>query len=804
VPYSGFSQERFIVMRVSFVKFIVGAVLLFSLHSSVWAVGQSAVITLVFPPGARATGLGEAFTAVSDDANATFFNPAGLGQDPLSNSWKSYSSMNGNILTSIASKRKKDFGSGDKIWAGTNHGIFKFNGKTWDSYERHLVSQGENLTTIAHKYMAVDNDNLISRVVYKLKVANGIEINRTKTVESYLRNEVSDSILKVKKTSVADLVTDIMGLSKIDRNPTEVYGKIASRVDSLKASKMADDIATLLKKKDLEFDELVELKIPYTIAVDDSVTTLVVDSLERLWVGTPHGLWRYDGTMWTPYTVLEGLPSNNITSVAVSHRGDVAVGTDAGVSINADGKWSRFGMEGGLADSVITALAYGKNDQLYVGTLRGLSVRKDSSWVQFDTSNGLLSNQIKTLYFDSKNRLWIGGNNGVSIYDESNWKRFKFPGSIVSSITEHGSGTMWLGSNNGAISYKQGKSHIDKNGRTREDPPEWRVFHSKNALKGDVVRGISVQGRDIWLGTTNSLNQYNYAERQILLFYEQLLPAFKIPDLWHFYLAFIWPTEDWGTLGLTINYINFGSNELTDEQGRVTGIARSWEGVFGLSYGIMLAHDFSGGLNIKYAHSALAPGLGSGDEGVGRTFAIDAGILKKNLFTKNFDIGLNFQNMGPSIFYISQDQRDPIPFTIKLGFSYKPIQTSFHDLRLVLDLNREFVDNSGKEPAPFYKAIYTNLFNDSTSLGDKLSEVNICGGLEYWYANFLALRLGTLLDKAGQRYELTLGLGIRYGNMNFDWSFIHSPLGFMKEIFPPEGSNGARDGQWRASFLFKF
>src|SRR5271157_3962899 len=76
---------------------------------NVCAIGQSAVITLVFPPGARATGLGEAFVGLADDANATFFNPAGLGQAPLANAWKSYKLGPDQKVTAIASKKKKNF-----------------------------------------------------------------------------------------------------------------------------------------------------------------------------------------------------------------------------------------------------------------------------------------------------------------------------------------------------------------------------------------------------------------------------------------------------------------------------------------------------------------------------------------------------------------------------------------------------------------------------------------------------------------------------------------------------------------------
>ena len=146
----------------------------------------------------------------------------------------------------------------------------------------------------------------------------------------------------------------------------------------------------------------------------------------------------------------------------------------------------------------------------------------------------------------------------------------------------------------------------------------------------------------------------------------------------------------------------FRTNELGAEIGR----ARSWEGVFGLSYGISVAQDFSLGMNIKYVYSALAPGYGPGSEGVGQTFAIDAAILKRNFLLKNLDLGFNLQNMGPSIFYISQQEQDPIPFTLKLGTAYHVLETPIHKLTFLLDLNREIVKNYiNQPPDPFWKAI---------------------------------------------------------------------------------------------------
>lgn len=55
-------------------------VLLLHAFSCGAAVGESAVITLVFPYGARMRGMGEVGTALADDECMIFTNPAGLGQ----------------------------------------------------------------------------------------------------------------------------------------------------------------------------------------------------------------------------------------------------------------------------------------------------------------------------------------------------------------------------------------------------------------------------------------------------------------------------------------------------------------------------------------------------------------------------------------------------------------------------------------------------------------------------------------------------------------------------------------------------
>ena len=795
--------------HLRFTPLLLSATIVGSSGTNAWSgVGESAVITLVFPPGARATGLGEAFTGVANDANAIYFNPAGLGQDPLANSWKSFLDGKGPFLA-VASKRKNEIIASELVWAGTAKGVARYNGRMWESREIYLVEQGDDVKSIARRYINADDEKIIQNAAWKIRAENGIEMKRYSIILGKLRSRLKDSLLVKTHQSVEQVARQIIDLPAADRTAAKLYANLAPLSDSSTADKLSDEIAALLATKDTELKDLVELRVPLTIAVNDTVTAMAMDESERLWVGTPRGLWRCNESKWNRITVADGLPSNSITALTIGANGDLLVGTDAGIGVFKNGSWSSVSVADGLPEAFITSVAFGSDGALYAGCSKGLIKKKDSVLTLFDTSSGLLSTAVAALFFDSKNRLWVGGANGVSIYTGKAWKRFKFPGSNVQCFTEQRSGSVWIGTNKGVISYREGKTITDKNGNLVDGPPEWKAYHSKNALRGNDVRGLAAFGNDVWVMTDEAINKYEWAEKQLLFFYEPLLPAFHLPELYHMFGAFVLPTEDWGTLGFSINFINMGSNPLTDELGREKGIVRSWEGVFGLSYGLSLSQTFSLGMNLKYVNSALAPGI-TAHGGVGTTYAIDAALLKRDLFIRNLSLGFMLQNMGPSIYYIDPEKSDPIPFTLRLGTAYTAVQTPIHELTFLLDLNREVVKNyMDKKPDPFYVALWTDLLHDSTeSAKYEIQQVNVNLGAEYWYSHFMAIRTGFLGDYIGERYELTIGLGLNYGNMNFDWSYIHSPDGFLKGILrkinpQKTGSTGARHGQWRVSMLFK-
>jgi hypothetical protein len=768
------------------------------------AVGQSAVVTLGFPVGARPTAMGEAFTGLANDANAIFYNPAGLGQSPLTLSWKTH--MGDSAFTAVAARSAAAFGAREYVWAGSNSGIRRFNGKIWETGEVYLPEEGESPRSVALRYFVGDDNDIINEAIWEIRKANRLGMRRYEQLVAMLREQdgafAGDTVPFVPEAYAKMLIL----LPSGEAVPSNLEGKVLPQSMSAEMRKyLAERIMTILESDDRGIRNVTELTIPFTVAIRDSVTALHLDASERLWVGTVSGLWQYHNSRWRRVPVGE---SERITSISVSQTGHIAVGTELGLAIITDinsGETAFFTDEDGLPDSYITAVAH-VGGNLYAGTPQGLVRRTAAGFDTFDSTSGLLSTAVTALFADSKGNLWIGGENGISIYSGArNWLRYRFPGSVVYTFAEQSNGTIWIGTNRGVITHKAGKRAApDSEGRMVQNP-EWKTYHSRNALRNDNVRAIAACGKDMWVATDGAMHQYAWAGTQVLLFYEQLLPAFGFTDLWHGFPAVVIPTEDWGTLGFSLNYINMGDYERWDELEVYLGRSKSWEAVFGISYGFPVKEDLSLGINAKYVLSVLDPSVG----GVGQTFAIDAGILKRNLFTDGFDVGFMLQNMGPKIYYVTPEEADPIPFTLRLGLAYRPIRTPFHELTLVADAYREVVKNHyDRGPDPFWVALWTGMLNDtSSSFKEQIQHINVGIGMEYMYADFMALRLGFLGDYLGERFELSMGLGVRYANMNFDFSYIYSPAGFMGGLLrtinkTKDGSSGARDGQWRLSFLF--
>ena len=165
--------------------------------------------------------------------------------------------------------------------------MLRYTGKVWETEETYLVEQNDEVQTIARRYLDVNDDKILSDAAWTIRVDNGLEMQRYRTIKAELHASIPDSTLAKKKKTDSSFAREIISLPQSDRTAAKIYVSLTEFVDTGKADKLADQIMTLLSKPDRELKDLVEIRVPFTIAIHDSVTAMVVDEQERLWVGTP-------------------------------------------------------------------------------------------------------------------------------------------------------------------------------------------------------------------------------------------------------------------------------------------------------------------------------------------------------------------------------------------------------------------------------------------------------------------------------------------------------------------------------------
>jgi len=171
------------------------------------------------------------------------------------------------------------------------------------------------------------------------------------------------------------------------------------------------------------------------------------------------------------------------------------------------------------------------------------------------------------------------------------------------------------------------------------------------------------------------------------------------------------------------------------------------------------------GGTIKYIHSHLSD-QGTGQEkgtGVGKSFALDLGVLYTPDFLDRLRLGASLSNLGPDMSYIDAEQADPLPRVLKLGGAYKIINQKYNQLTFTTDLDIDMVELTGDE------------------MRDKISTIIYCTGAEYWYGNTIGLRGGYYYDKDGDVKAPTFGASIIWQRFQFDFGYFKGESGHPLE-----------------------
>lgn len=242
----------------------------------------------------------------------------------------------------------------------------------------------------------------------------------------------------------------------------------------------------------------------------------------------------------------------------------------------------------------------------------------------------------------------------------------------------------------------------------------------------------------------------------------QLVPDLA-DDVFHEFLAYAQPVENWGTFAASLVYLSYGTSQGRDNFGTDLGEFRSYEFAPAISYGTSFGEQVGFGVSFKYIRVQLSPDFPNLPPGAGSgsTVAADVGALWK-VPGNRVNLGAALQNLGPNITFIQDERSDPIYRNFKGGFAataYNQNKVSF----LVLgEINQLLVrgeirdETTGETRRRYGKPIW----NGGGELGYTTADLMV------------ALRGGYMHDEDGSISDPTYGLGIGYKGIRLDFASI--------------------------------
>lgn len=235
----------------------------------------------------------------------------------------------------------------------------------------------------------------------------------------------------------------------------------------------------------------------------------------------------------------------------------------------------------------------------------------------------------------------------------------------------------------------------------------------------------------------------------VQLTYAQLVPGLA-NDVSYNYGTYVQPIEGWGALGLGMVFLNYGQSEGVDVGVNSTGTFSSYEFSPALYYGTRILPDFAVGASLKYIRIQLAP---QAQSGVGSTFGLDLGALYRIPAAK-LRLGVNVQNLGPSVTFLNEDQASPLSRNVKAGFAWDPLSGKPFGATVAADFNQSLVTNDFRTYNGGLELRYGG------EAGKGLGDIGLAG------------RIGYYDDPLGDIQDLTYGVGVNWGSLTLDYGSI--------------------------------
>lgn len=208
---------------------------------------------------------------------------------------------------------------------------------------------------------------------------------------------------------------------------------------------------------------------PYFIESSDVVSQYAPDHITReilqdrkgnFWLATWMGIVKYDGRVFTNYTVKENLIRFHVVCCYEDSKGNLWFGTARGGVYRYNGEqFTLFTRLDGLIDNNVADIIEDKAGNVWFGTEHGASCYNGKSFTNFKAIDGLTDDFVNCIMQDRSGKLWFGCTDGLFSFDGSSFTKKKdVPFTRITGLLEDRKGNFWVASFDGLIRYDESKT----------------------------------------------------------------------------------------------------------------------------------------------------------------------------------------------------------------------------------------------------------------------------------------------------------------------------------------------------------
>lgn len=269
-----------------------------------------------------------------------------------------------------------------------------------------------------------------------------------------------------------------------------------------------------------------------------------------------------------------------------------------------------------------------------------------------------------------------------------------------------------------------------------------------------------------------------------------------VGDMWISYLTGYTRLPDKvSTVSASLRYFNLGSMQFTDINQTVLANFTPKEWAFDVSYSRKLSNRFSMAVTGRFIRSNLSGSISTSNinSRPANTIAGDISAYWHNpdlmLGSKKAELalGATITNIGPKISYSNADNLDFIPTMLRVGAALTTELNPYNKITFTVDANKLMVPTppiisdstgaiiAGQDPdRNLLSGMFGSFADAPDGFSEELKEINIAGGVEYWYNNMFALRMGYFTEHRlkGFRQYLTFGAGLRFSKFGLDFAYL--------------------------------